>query len=105
MHESSGMHCFNRTVGTSINEDERYFENPTYEETSTRLSDSVSNEASENVNSSSTTYNTTHENGEDGPAYDVLSRAQATGIRKEKTHNSLTAMELAIPRYLYRYYQ
>ena len=82
MHESSGMHCFNRTVGTSINEDERYFENPTYEETSTRLTltiGSVSNEAPKNVNSTTTTYNITHENGDDGPTYDVLSSAQATG--------------------------
>ena len=75
------MHFFNRTASTSTKDDERCFENPTYEETSTRLtpiSNSVSNETPKNVNST-TTYNTTHENGDDGPAYDVLSRAQATG--------------------------
>ena len=76
------MHFLNRTASTSIKDDERYFENPTYEETSTRLtltSGSVSNEPPKNVNSTTTTYNITHENGDDGPAYDVLSRAQATG--------------------------
>ena len=76
------MHFLNRTASTSTKDDERCFENPTYEETSTRLtliSGSVSNGASENVNSTTTTYNTTHESGEDGSAYDVLSRAQATG--------------------------
>ena len=75
------MHFLNRTASTSTKEDERCFENPTYEETSIRLtltSGSVSNEAPKNVNST-TTYNATHENGDDGPAYDVLSRAQATG--------------------------
>ena len=37
----------------------------------------VSNEAPKNVTSSDTTYNTIYENGEDGPAYDVLNRAQS----------------------------
>ena len=75
---------FNRTVTTNINEDGRYFENPTYEDTSTTLNltnGSVSNEAPKNVNSSDTNYSTIHENGEDGPAYDILSRAQATGTK------------------------
>ena len=75
-----------------MNEDERCFENPTYDNTSTTLnltSGLANNGAPKNVNSSSTTYNTTYENGEDGPAYDVLSRAQATG----KKENPMTAMQ------------
>ena len=68
----------------NTNEDGRYFENPTYEDTSTMInptSGSVRNETPKNANSSTTTYNTIHDNGEDGPAYDVLSRAQATGTK------------------------
>ena len=78
------MAFFNRTVTTNINEDGRYFENPTYEDTSTTLNltnGSVNNESCKNVNSSDTIYNTINKNGEDGPAYDVLSRAQATGTK------------------------
>ena len=78
------MAFFNRTVTTNINEDGRYFENPTYEDTSTTLnltSGSVSNEAPKSVNCSATVYSTINENGEDGPAYDVLSRAQTTGTK------------------------
>ena len=83
---SSGIHFLDRTAIMNTNGDERYFENPTYyEDTSTTLnltSGSVSNEAPKNVNSSDTNYNTIHKNGEDGPAYDVLSRAQATGTNR-----------------------
>ena len=78
------VHFLKRISIANTNEDERYFENPTYEDTSTTLnltSGSVSNEALKNVNTSATTYNTLHENGEDGPAYNVLNRAQATGTK------------------------
>ena len=73
------MAFFNRTVTTNTDKDGRYFENPTYEDTSTTLNftnGSVSNEAPKNVNSSDTIYNTINENGEDGPAYDVLHKQQ-----------------------------
>ena len=81
---SSGIHFLDRTTITNTNGDERYFENPTYEDTSITLnltSGSVSNEAPKNLNSSDTNYSTINDNGEDGPAYDVLSRAQATGTK------------------------
>jgi hypothetical protein len=79
------MHDFlNRAITTNTNEDERCFENPTYEDTSTTLnltSGLVSEEAPSNGNTSATVYSIINENGdsEDGSAYDVLTRAQATG--------------------------
>ena len=76
------MAFFNRTVTTNTDEDGRYFKNPTYEDTSTALSGSVSNEAPKNVNCSATVYSTINENGEDGPAYDVLNRRKATGTKQ-----------------------
>ena len=76
------IHFLNRAVITNTNEDERYFENPTYEDTSSRLnltSDSVSDEAPMNENTFTAVYSTISQNGGDGSAYDVLSRAQVTG--------------------------
>ena len=76
------IHFLNRAVITNTNEDEQYFENPTYEDTSTRLnltSGSVSDEAPNNGNTSAAVYSTISQNGGDGSAYDVLTRAQATG--------------------------
>ena len=67
---------------TTTNEGERYFENPTYEDTSSRLnltSGSVSDEVPKNGNTSAAVYSTISQNGGDGLAYDVLTRAQATG--------------------------
>ena len=87
---SSGIRFLDRTAITNTNRDERYFENPTYyEHTSATLnltSGSVSNEESNNLNSSNTNCSIIHENGEDGPAYDVLSRGKATGMNIIITH-------------------
>ena len=88
MHRLRVVTCMSHDYlnSTTTNEDERYFENPTYEDTSSRLnltSGSVSDEAPKNGNISVAVYSTISQNGEDGSTYDVLTRAQATGIQMQ----------------------
>ena len=83
-------HFLNRTVIPNTDEGERYFQNPTYEDTSTTqifTSSSVSNEALVSQNFSPAIYNTINplssqaldKNGENGQVYDVLNRGESTG--------------------------
>ena len=86
MHRLRAVACISHDFlnSTTTNKEERYFENPTYEDTSTRLnltSGPVSDEAprAKNGKTSATVYSTISQNGEDGSTYDVLTRAQPTG--------------------------
>ena len=80
----------NRTVIPNTDEDQQYFKNPAYEDTSTIqifTSSSVSNEALVSQNFSPAIYDTINppksqaldKNGENGQVYDVLNRGESTG--------------------------
>ena len=99
----------NRTVIPNTDEGERYFQNPTYEDTSTTqifTSSSVSNEALVSQNFSPTIYNTINplssqaldKNGENGQVYDVLNRGESTG--KDKSSESLTGYSIYGGKYV-----